>query len=466
MLPPRLELFGSIIRGNDQCKQVSGILPPDSPLGSEPTPNYDLTLLSTPQLLLQWEHSEFRDQLVGAIFSSRARENPEFSLNVLTAGVDRIPVPPSLSKNYPDGSEGISFRLSESDRSESWEMIVPETSSLGTLSFVFNAQKRNLAAKHDTTSLQNVHAVQIPLASTLFSHETEWRLLTETWGFDEEIGLYRRHYEELSNAQINVRNVRSDTARIAANPIYETLTPFRVVVEAMGNVVRSLKNADGPSDTFPASAELEAAVARQLLPRQEAGKTFQIWAVVAPQQTSQPVIRKDAALGEHILNGQRLHRVTGGGGGWGSRKGLISLEQLDPHVSRDKLEADTQIPLLETIAQEGDLVSFVAIWLPQDSPDALAESLGDSIGHQRGLSGICFGSAGPLTDAAASQISHNGESNKDVLVQSHFGALSERGAVLHTYALGGGGLPKDLVPKRLVNSTKLPPGCALEWTQT
>ncbi|KAB5563421.1 hypothetical protein GE09DRAFT_1285328 [Coniochaeta sp. 2T2.1] len=136
--------------------------------------------------------------------------------------------------------------------------------------------------------------------------------------------------------------VRADVPLIA-------ITPARTVGTALGNI---LKTFDVEGEMVPASRRLEEVVPKLLESRRRMGLgeirgPLKVWALVVPARLTgedKPRITfRGLGLGtvsypNHLLAaGCRLHRVLSGGGGWGAKQGLLSL---DPETRFETTEAE------------------------------------------------------------------------------------------------------------------------------
>ncbi|KAF8420360.1 hypothetical protein EV426DRAFT_719308 [Tirmania nivea] len=105
------------------------------------------------------------------------------------------------------------------------------------------------------------------------------------------------------------------------------LTSPRLVLHYAGNILRGLSSLENPNIGIPASRELESAVDRYLKenPQILPGKKLDIFALITPPG-------RKAAVGAEGINpwnlrsGQKLRRVLSGGGGWGKKMGLLSID--------------------------------------------------------------------------------------------------------------------------------------------
>jgi hypothetical protein len=112
----------------------------------------------------------------------------------------------------------------------------------------------------------------------------------------------------------------------------------------MGNVLAEIE-IDGKS--VPASQELEETVTKHVASEPGGGPVL-VYALIRPpgmrpateQAKKAAVRRSNYRILSAIWRGARLHKVTGGGGGWGKKKGLLSL---DTAVDSKAGEAQTML---------------------------------------------------------------------------------------------------------------------------
>lgn len=188
---------------------------------------------------------------------------------------------------------------------------------------------------HSVPSLDPNEQYRVPLANTLFQNGKRFTMYKDFWEvkFDythhewaierrsHEDGLGRREQSHLTIGAIQ----RSSTKRIPLT----SLTMPRQVISAYGNVISRLSEESETKDGFPASSELETSVPAFIRHRNvQPGVQVQVFALVTPKdRRSSAQLPPEACFWER---GSRLHRVTSGGGGWGQKAGLLSL---DPAVS-------------------------------------------------------------------------------------------------------------------------------------
>ena len=215
--------------------------------------------------------------------------------------------------------------------------------------------------------------------------------------------------------------------------LYTSLKPItepRIVDHAVGNILRTLHKGSRDHQSFPASQELEAAVSRWRTVNPVNGHRVGVWALVTPRELLQGS-QVPSHLG-NIMNcleaGSRLHHVLSGGGGWGNKQGLLSL---DPILQPDIVESDASVPpwlretedgfgfeTFEQTVKPGDMVTFCAT---QEQSATFSSSRAE---HRKAsfAVGTCpLREEMPLTD---------GENDLDASIAvatNHFGVLSSRG---------------------------------------
>lgn len=221
------------------------------------------------------------------------------------------------------------------------------------------------------------------------------------------------------------------------------LTPLRVVVNSMGNIVRriSATTPGSPSQTdsleendVPASTELEHAISSYFKAQEMHPEAVQVWALILPpdrahtakldrskivlhgrlyhESSSEFAIRSmsaeticglwstpdtklddlvDVGLPNAISHGARLCRVLSGGGGWGKKAGLLSLDPDTAYSSREvRSEHGWELNLeggndeavmarnrkaLGEIVKEGDGIMFFLAPKDAKPPPALTQKM-------------------------------------------------------------------------------------------
>jgi hypothetical protein len=283
------------------------------------------------------------------------------------------------------------------------------------------------------------------------------------------------------------------------------LTLPRTVGGCMGNIIRRVVDTDGKS--IQASSELEKVVPRFFLARNEQVQATVAWALVIPRNLKDEITAKTKELlsslateddptstdpehiwerlwrsnppvwstlvSEALSEGARLHRVLSGGGGWGKKAGLLSL---DPTPANKSIESPTVLgssaiidspgdfeSTLTPVVQDGDSIQFFT--LPKsDLAQEARES--DNYGTVSKLSGINQSWGWELGTIPSTMDSIPGESWQHMAAENHhstlfqgtFGALTE-GALTITRHRG-----KDLSNTSSVYTTKVDVPFSRFWT--
>lgn len=325
-----------------------------------------LVLLLTPRYA---QHALAADLPTRVLQRFRPNLNPTVSkpLDAITAVVDRLPFPdPASPLNTAGvgstGGEGLAYLFMTHPpplSTSSQTPLQPEAQKPGSLTFGMSS----IHYKTSVIALRN--SVQLPLAHTIFSNGLPSTLTHTRYHFDPLTGNLRKSESHSLESQ----EIRLPPTRGLESVVLDTnlvpLTPARPVRTWMGNIIRTLsptmfrdemkkpiKRTSGPdsppADSLPASQELEEAVSRYFEENSLTPQPVQVWALVIPRKhfrysrdrkrilTFKPGVTIDGELRElrlgvsHFLrDGARMHRVLSGGGGWGKKAGLLSL---DPDV--------------------------------------------------------------------------------------------------------------------------------------
>lgn len=218
--------------------------------------------------------------------------------------------------------------------------------------------------------------LNLPLANTFFINGRSTTLMESMWTTPkaEQEPWQKLNTTELSLLTIHTR--RPPRGYIDGGAPLKMMAPWRPIKSALGNVIREV---DVDGKTVPASSELESAVETMRKHKTIQSPPLQIFAIVKPAVAS--VSENSRHLHGHTRSwaGYRYHRVTGGGGGWGNRAGLLSLDPstsyFDESTTHDQKfgELDMHPPDLTSFTQsksifrEDDMVSFWAVQPPSPS---------------------------------------------------------------------------------------------------
>lgn len=305
----------------------------------------------------------------------------------ITAVVDQLP----SSMNDSEGAEGMAYMLlrkPEPSEAGDQKLFSASAQKPGTLKFRVSCVERS-----DRFQEKNL---QLPLAQTVFTTGMVSTLLRREYKTNPETNSLEFQKEEhLESKKLRFPHFEwTRTSTQMYSPLVP-LTPFRKINYVMGNIIRKLSSdrswslAPGenplesiivhPHDTnqsMPASQELEEAVSKYFDALDLAPEPVSVWAFVVPRVEDLHRGRKDLLskaskilmadselissswdtnsecakdMGRQVTyllrnllsdgQGGRLIKVLSGGGGWGKKAGLLSLDP-DVEYSTRELRQD------------------------------------------------------------------------------------------------------------------------------
>lgn len=343
--------------------------------------------------------------------------NGATSVETVTAVVDRLPAVTSVgysdvSEEQEDGQEGLAYLLTpqtqldpgnlETQHVVDDELIPPLRGKPGNLTFTLLG--RNIRRLHGTTELHTLTQVlELPLSQTIFSTSRVSTLIKTTYAQDSEQRLQMQTQQEPKSFNLNLPRRPEGYLRRIHLPLHP-LTPPRQVKYSMGNILRQLWHDATPQ---PASQELEKAVTSYFDALGMDAQAVTVWALIMPQacmeapattsvkqllnmkaveikklwlsirdwpKFSNPAVQTwiDGGIMDLIPQGAKLCRVLSGGGGWGKKAGLLSLDPDNSYGSAEqgnirpnfqhgaeveRLDEDTPSAFGQ-IAEAGDHVMF------------------------------------------------------------------------------------------------------------
>nr|POF11577.1 hypothetical protein CFP56_44415 [Quercus suber] len=404
------------------------------------------------------------------------------------AVVDRLP-----SEISPAGTEGLAYMLRPSNtykrpQEETVDQYDPNAQNPGTIGFSLD---------DNSPSIADSMLLEVPLARTIFSSGYVSTMVTGSFNYTDGNVLPTRYNQRQLHRQTNIPLpcAAGDREYSLGAPLLP-LTPFRTIGNSMGNIVRTVSAAlpgDGNwslKTTQPASQELEAAVSAYFRACELEPTSVNIWALITPSRkvlqtntegdmqlhqtdmdrVKQMWIRNSDTSGvpTHTLNaeikqligkGSRLHRVLSGGGGWGKKAGLLSLDpdtRYDARTLRNdegwdfdfETENDEsynefdmqkqQKQALGTIVEEGEEVMFLIAPGQSNEPDAGQNLWRNSNSARDNVGTAMFGVIPSTVDEVPDQGCSIPEARGPGIVHTIglFGALSEGGMALEVRARG------------------------------
>jgi hypothetical protein len=381
---------------------------------------------------------------------------PSITIRTRSAIVDRLPSDTGINLRAVTsnrGSEGISVLTSGSGMC----LLAADRLQHGTSPR--NSHVRFVTAMGDLDR----RVTALPVANTMFRNGHMSTIFEDTWeavsDSNKEIRFRRSSRASLNSFDVAITKPSKSSCFVGI-PM-RPLTRPREVVSIIGNIIRELK-CDETGNTVPASTDLEAAVPRFLqspLLSETAKKSFSVFALITckdfyAQAGSGPKLKNIVSpFGKRVLldslfNGRaRLHRVTGGGGGWGNKKGLLSLEPgIDIFADeRDKVSTlppegeDYDFQKSSALVSPGDNVQFFATFPGQQEDRVNLFRLEDETArteawrrYSPSRPQVVIGTSPPNEEYSAAVNNTSSTTDKLIFANNFFGMLSEAGACLGT----------------------------------
>ncbi|KAI0391152.1 hypothetical protein F5Y17DRAFT_22848 [Xylariaceae sp. FL0594] len=297
-----------------------------------------LAVLASKEFAGWLEDADFMSTFLKTLLKSESATPADgSSLNILSGVTDGI----SSSDMSHDPRPGISVLRGRTDTilpglwaEGDFENVT--TDSVSAVSFATNPLARN------TGTLK----VTLPLANTVFQNGRRSTLFASRWdvGNDGSLNLRTRGAKAMQQINSIGHSVNHTSSTIPLLP----LTPPRKIVASLGNIIRQIEV--GGSAT-PASQELEAIIPKIFEERARHSpsatpKPIGVWCWVIPprvvestdferlklfqagsSETEADIVSSSTELFSELLSsGCRLHKILSGGGGWGLKQGLLSLD--------------------------------------------------------------------------------------------------------------------------------------------
>ncbi|KAK4165699.1 hypothetical protein QBC43DRAFT_314984 [Cladorrhinum sp. PSN259] len=316
---------------------------------------HDAAVVLTSKGLASWlDDNDFISRLLGSTAAPRGGR-----LTLLTAAVDEVP---RYDRNGVFASgEGISILPAQSETMlpSLWSDVRAETDGFSGTggpkpSLEFQVPYMGHGPKPHP-SLQ----VTLPLANTIFqtgrSHAlsvSEWTSMSGTVDAGNAWTMGSRGEKIVQSVILPIGSEHGSLLATSLIP----LTKPRKIVAGLGNILRQVEI---DSAETPASKELEAIIPtllkkRSQIPSQEtegaSGGPIGVWALIIPKEVAEAVsildryiapinVKKYKPSAEWELSqitspycgrllgwGCQLRKILSGGGGWGTKQGLLSLD--------------------------------------------------------------------------------------------------------------------------------------------
>ena len=408
---------------------------------------------------------------------------------LVAAVVDRIPgttedvakqdgIPQTVNddvNNLREGYEGVSVAILDTNlvapdlwsrRQESLEKETMTIQQRCSLSFAIPPSTYDMptAEQHDHQNLVS-RTIQLPVANTLFQNGRTSTLLAQRWtcrsNQDDEIQWDLDRSISLPQQTLHLDNLFAAKRNDPVYSFHSHLTPIthgRVITAAIGNIIRRIgtgsTNAehldngvqDAREGEVPASTELETAINDGTSEGRIARQTAGVWALVRPCSTAmglRPIVSGTGPerLQSAILSGCRLHKVLSGGGGWGEKQGLLALDPDSDYNPRQTFESSFESTqsaeaekdeALGEVVKPGDEVVFY-VCKEAEAVSSCRKPRQEDSHKVAATTTLAFGSLPSTMDAMPSfdvtDVDNTAE-NSCVLLNDHFGMLSEQGMSL------------------------------------
>lgn len=426
---------------NEERKTIDNIV---SSLAPSPTKDTTPLILVTPQFAHWLDPSDpFLPKLLGRLYDGT---DPIFAV---AAVVDKLPSPSS----FPTAPSPTNSSLERLELEGLSLLVVPQLNVQGKAA----ADRRiggpareepDLGISLDSADL-TTYQIGLRLAHTIFVNGQDSTLVGMRWTWDKtagDNGAYALDQSiDLTTCIVKSTSLIADvqsTLRLPLHPVGQR----RRVISSMGNILRQVSQSTDLNSTapMPASSELEKELPRYIAENNIVDQRVSVWALVE-KPTAAVSCSQDGLL-QSISNGAKLHRVMSGGGGWGKKQGLLSLDpevnfsgtagQVDldhlddlfiPNRSKvsdssppfpDGIVGD-DLSMLSQVATEGDFIQFYASG--ESSPSQQVESKSSTQGE---TISYCFGIASDAEEIDTLTPSNIQESL--IILPNVFGALSEK----------------------------------------
>ncbi|KAJ5115388.1 hypothetical protein NUU61_001147 [Penicillium alfredii] len=408
-------------------------------------------LLATPSFA-HWLDScnPFMEQCLNKLYGHSVASNP---LYAVAAIVDKLPD----TRTIPENKQSIVSNDSESEGLS--VLVVGKENVRGKAAPPRRIRSSGGEESDLVVSLQtgtanpstkrSAHEIGLRLANTIFVNGSETTLFGMRWAWDgaRERFAWHESVDLISCVVAPSSTVVDAQLKLPLHPVSER----RRVITSMGNILRQVAKSTDPTSTepMPASSELEKELPRYIEENDIVDQRLSVWALVekADNVVADQDIPTQARLTQSLRQGGKLHRVMSGGGGWGKKQGLLSL---DPEVSfqgaarRDELvglgqvfESDSNttldemppffgqgmvvddLSLLSQVATAGDFIQFFVSVEPTSVPNGVSNNV------SQGEEAILY-NFGVVSDIGADEAPSTKAEKDFHVVSGSFGALSEK----------------------------------------
>ncbi|KAF3009824.1 hypothetical protein E8E13_010305 [Curvularia kusanoi] len=450
------------------------------------------------------DDQNFLKEALDKLYYNCARESPPHAntatppkIHATCAVVDRLPqAQPLDNSSLQQHVEGRASQppVTETGHEGIAYVVLPTKAETN-----LNLQEKPVAScidflTHTKTDAQGrqYDRIRVPLANTVFQTGEPYTMIQSKWEYDasHKLSMVKRDSRKRATFNLSTLPVSSKNAPLSyvARELSIPLIPLTVprqVDSHMGNIIRSIVGPDGGA-TITAATELEQVVPQYFKSRNEPAQATSAWALVIPKSLAQQctsttlewlgrssVQQTDAetspgsslpkdferlwqspqpiwsnGIQDALNKGARLHKVLSGGGGWGKKAGLLSLDPMPIGPPRDKGTPQAAVEddyhsvddfsvALKPVIQDGDYIQFFTSPAPAQESDETANfarlrQLEEAAG--KGVWTYEFGVIPSTVDAMpGGSWQHKGEASIEIAVfKGSFGALVEGGLTLMT----------------------------------
>ena len=432
---------------------MSEVVDAISTVGSDNPDPLVVTLVLTPSLF-PWARSSsgiISKLLNKVLFADQLNAARDIQVDVIVAIVDRVFDFNSLGGPLASGSngeEGVSLLVSrQKDLRQDIAFANQPTGSDDREDTMTIEQKDCLSiavANNQSTEIK----FSIPLANTVFQNGQKSTLIASQWLARSGTRQFVLQQEQkLRNYTVELPKEESFGHYRISIPL-KPLTVARRIAAGTGNIIRKIYMDEDDSLAAPASQELEKRVTEHFKSNDVEPHRVSVWALLwTPEifqrytensKDDQSQLSKVARL---IQSGASLHRVLSGGGGWGHKQGLLSIDPERSYSIHNTPDAEPNDRAFQDIfgskrvsegwtemTHPGDFVQFFVTDSSYTPPESNSKN-GDGAAEALVPTTICFRVMASNIDDMP--IAPNGSSSathvKPILVNNLFSAQSHQG---------------------------------------
>ncbi|KAK0618156.1 hypothetical protein B0T17DRAFT_592027 [Bombardia bombarda] len=321
--------------------------------GPDSIPSNAVVILASRSLASWVVDNAFVSRLLGPIHDANSHEGPA-KLHVLSAVVDAIP-----HNGHQSSSEGLSILHGKLDDllpglwKTELSQTPPDVNAKPYIEF-------HLAPlKHDSRPLQ----VTVPLANTIFSNGKPHTIFASLW--QTATGALPTMVDRVEKtSQVIVPRISSTDSSTVAVPLVPVTKPRRILA-GLGNILRQVEI---DAKLAPASKELEHVIPLLLQARTKRSLhqpigPMRVWALIYPEHVAVSHQLPDALqlsgdgesheweranevskmMPELLAAGCHIRKILSGGGGWGLKQGLLSLDPQTKYSTPDQEDVESFI---------------------------------------------------------------------------------------------------------------------------